>query len=191
VGADARAEHRQVVLLLRAIVRDHDLARLALHDELAERVAVERRDQQVADADVELDGLHVGLARRGGARAVVLHEERADEAPPEICEGQALRLELGVDVPDADDEVDLGLVRVAPPSRRIAMASPRPSGPVVMASIPAPRYAAPRPASGRASARGRRAPDFAWTRQELLGSEAQHAAFGVAGERQVEVVEFA
>ena len=64
--------------------------------QLAQRVAVERREEQVADADVELDDLDLGLARRRGGRLVVLDEERADEAAAEVGEREALRLEAVV-----------------------------------------------------------------------------------------------
>ena len=98
-GADAEAEGVEVVRLLDAVVEDDELRALVLVElELAQRVAVERREQQVAHADVELDDLDLGLARRLGRRLVVLDEERADEAAAEVGEREALRLEavLGV-----------------------------------------------------------------------------------------------
>ena len=78
----------------------------AVEHELAQRVAVERREEQVAHADEELDDLDVGLARRRRGGLVVLDEERADEAAAEVGERQPLRLERLVGSPDADDEVD-------------------------------------------------------------------------------------
>ena len=81
--------------------------------ERRERVAVERREQQVADADVELDGLDVGVALGRGRGLLLLDEQRADEAAAEVGEREALRLEVAVRLGRADDEVDERLVRAA------------------------------------------------------------------------------
>ncbi len=84
---------------------------LSFEDELPERVPVERRQEQVADPDVELDRLDVGLARGARGFAVLLDEERAYETAAEISQRQALRIEVSVVFADPDDEVDQGLVR--------------------------------------------------------------------------------
>ena len=48
-----------------------------------------------------------------GRRLLVVDEERADEAPAEVGEREALRLEVAVGVAEADDEVDERLIGVA------------------------------------------------------------------------------
>ena len=94
--ADAHAERVEVVLLLDAVVtrRSSSACRARRAASLRERVAVERREQQVADADEELDRLDVGLARGRRARRVLFDEQRADEAAAEVGEREALRLEV-------------------------------------------------------------------------------------------------
>src|SRR5262249_3071069 len=97
-----------------AVVVDEDLGRLrvlVIDDELEERVPVQRREKQIPHADEELDGLDVALARRDGGLPVFLDEERAHEAAAEVCEREALGLEVLLRVPDAHDEVDERLVR--------------------------------------------------------------------------------
>jgi hypothetical protein len=112
--ADAEAEGVEIVGLLDAVVQDDDLGALLLvEDQLAQRIAVERRQEQVADADVELDDLDLGLAGGLGGGLVVLDEQGSDEAAAEIGERQALRLEAVVALAHADHEVHEGEVGIA------------------------------------------------------------------------------
>ncbi len=104
--------------LLDAVVHDDELrALLLVEEEHAERVAVERGEKEVADADEELDDLCLGVARRLGGRLVVLDEEGADEAAAEVAERQALRLYRVLHLAQADDEVDERQIRVPPVDR--------------------------------------------------------------------------
>jgi len=86
-------------------------------DELLQRVAVERREQQITHADVELDRLGVRLARGRRDVPIFFDEQGTDEAPAEIRERQTLRLEIRVGVTEADDEIDERLIRRAPIDR--------------------------------------------------------------------------
>src|SRR5207244_2250136 len=100
----------EVVLLLDAVVEDGDLRRVVFDRERHERVAVERREQEIPNPDVELDGLDVALALRRRRLLLLFDEERADEPPPEVRERVALRLEIAVGFARADDEVDERLI---------------------------------------------------------------------------------
>ncbi len=91
-------------------MQHRELTVLTVHGERDERVAVERREQEIANADEELDGLDVGIALRRGRVLLFLDEERADEAAAEVGEGQALGLEIAVALGGADHEVDERLV---------------------------------------------------------------------------------
>ena len=98
----------------------------ALDVEAAEAVAVERGQEQVADADVELEGLHVGVPLRRGGHGVV-GEQGADEPVAEV--GQREALDVGVALVLAgggDHEVDEGVVRVAPVDGEVAVRDARP-----------------------------------------------------------------
>ncbi len=73
--ADAGAELVELVRLLDAVAQEEEARGLRLDGELAEAVAVERGEQQVADADVELDAPR--SVSRSGAGGVVSSVSRA------------------------------------------------------------------------------------------------------------------
>jgi hypothetical protein len=99
-------------------VQHGDLGRGVLEIERDERVAVERREEEVADADVELDRLDVGVALRRRRLLLLFDEERADEAPAKIREREALGLEIAFRLARADDEIDERLIGAPPIDRQ-------------------------------------------------------------------------
>ncbi len=85
--------------------------------EAAEAVAVERREEQVAHADVELERLDVGVAL-GRLRHRVVRQQRAHQAVPEVGERQPLDVGVALVLAGGgDDEVDERVVGVAPVDR--------------------------------------------------------------------------
>ncbi|MFT3775202.1 MAG: hypothetical protein QM820_58385 [Minicystis sp.] len=112
VRADAGAELVELVRLLDAVVKEVEPRDAPLHREAAQTVAVERREQQVADADVELERLDVRVAL-GRGRHRVVREQRADEAVAEVGEREALHVGVALVVAGrGDHEVDERVVRV-------------------------------------------------------------------------------
>jgi hypothetical protein len=65
VGAHASSEGAEQVRLFDAVVEQSQTRAVRLDRELAQGVAVERRQQQVAHADVQLNGFQIGHALRG------------------------------------------------------------------------------------------------------------------------------
>ena len=113
MGADAGAELVELVRLLDAVVQEGEARGPALDEQAAQAVAVERREEQVADADVELERLDVGVAL-GRRRHGVVGEERAHEAVPEVGEGEALHVGVALVLAGGGDhEVDERVVGVA------------------------------------------------------------------------------
>lgn len=82
-----------------------------LEHQRTERVPVERREEEIAHTDVELDGLHVGLTGRNAGRLLFLDEERADQSTAKIGEREPLWIGVALRFATADDEVDEGVVR--------------------------------------------------------------------------------
>src|SRR5262249_12617339 len=129
VGADAEAERVELVLFLDSVMEDGNLRRglvaLAGEDRKGhERVAVERREQQVAHTDVELDRLDVGIALGDRSQLLLFDEERADEAAAKVGQREALRLEVALDLRRPDDEVDQCLIGAPAIDRQRGDASP-------------------------------------------------------------------
>src|SRR5205807_597313 len=77
VRADPETERIEIVLLLDAVVEDRDLRDVVFDGERYERVPVQRSEQEIADADVELDGLDVALALGRRRLLLFFDEERA------------------------------------------------------------------------------------------------------------------
>ncbi len=114
VGADAGAELVELEGLVDAVVEEGQARDAPLDEEAAQAVAVERRQEQVAHADVELERLDVGVALGRGRHGVV-REERAHQAVTEVGQGEALDVRVAfVLAGGGDDEVDESVVGGAP-----------------------------------------------------------------------------
>ena len=89
-----------------------------------EGVAVERRQEQVANTYIELNRLNFRTPGRLGHGLVVLHEKSADEAPAKVREREALGLQTVFRISRADDEIDEGKVGIASVDGKRGDASP-------------------------------------------------------------------
>jgi hypothetical protein len=112
VGPHTRPKGAKKVRFLDAVVQQPDARALRLYRELPQRVAVQRGQQQVAHADVQLHGLQVRHAL-GRVRNRLFGDERGDQALAKIRQREALRVHFrGLRALRPDHEVDQGVVRV-------------------------------------------------------------------------------
>ncbi len=91
VGADAGAEHVELVLLLDAVVEERRASSCGPRRAGGAGSSRRAAREQVADADVELERLDVGVALGRGAAWRRPDEERADEAVTEVGQREPLR----------------------------------------------------------------------------------------------------
>src|SRR5262249_8284038 len=119
VRSNAQTKAVELVLFLHAVVRHRDLRRRPRVDrQIRERIAVKRSEKQIANAYEELDGLDVRIAFGRRRVFLFLDEKRTDEAPPEVSQREALRLEVSLRFGRPNDEVDQRLVRTPPIDRQ-------------------------------------------------------------------------